>query len=89
MMNNSVSEWQDKFADTASQLADDLVTAAKGHNTYGEATSFIKKLSGKSFGTVSDSKSLAAMKLNDAICECALHLIYEEERSLPIKRGEE
>lgn len=88
-MSKSVSEWQNKFIETASRLADELVLDAKSHDTYGEATSFIKKLSGQAWGKANDSKDLATMKLNDAICECALHMIYEEERSLPIKRGED
>lgn len=87
-MSRSIPEWQNKFITTASRLADELVQDAKNFNTYGEATSFIKKLSGKAWGTAVDGKSLAAMKLNDAICECALHMIYEEERSLPIQGSE-
>lgn len=87
-MSKSVSEWQTRFIEVASQLTDELVTDAKSHDTYGEATSFIKKLSGRAWGTADDGKDLAAMKLNDAICDCALHMIYEEERSLPIKRGD-
>lgn len=87
-MTNSVPEWQIKFTDVSSKLVDDLLASAKQHDTYGEATSFIKKLSSKSYGTADDGKSLAAMRLNDAICECALHELYKEERSLPIRRGE-
>lgn len=87
-MAKSIAEWQGKFIETASRLADELVLDAKSFSKYGEATSFIKKLSGKGWGTAVDGKSLAGMKLNDAICECALHMIYEEERNLPIQRGE-
>ena len=88
-MTNSVSEWQIKFTDVTSQLVDELLASAKQCDTYGEATSFIKKLSSKAYGTADDGKALATMKLNDAICDCALHELYKEERSLPIRRDDD
>ena len=53
-MTNSVSEWQIKFTDVTSQLVDELLASAKQCDTYGEATSFIKKLSSKAYGTADE-----------------------------------
>ena len=88
-MTNSVPEWQIKFTDVASQLVDELLASAKQCDTYGEATSFIKKLRSKAFGPAPDDKALAAMKMIEPICDCTLNKLYEEERSLPIRRDDD
>ena len=83
------SEWVSIFDETADRLATQLVRDAFKHSaTYGEATSYIKQLNQQAYGTVNDRTDNAAMKINDAVCELAVHKIYEEERSLPIKHEE-
>lgn len=84
------SEWINIFDETADRLATQLVQDAFRHSgTYGEATSYIKQLNQQAYGVVSNRETNASMKINDAICELAIHKIYEEERSLPIKHEED
>ncbi len=84
-----LGQWTEEFKEAAKKLANELVSEAKEEsNTYGEATRYIKRLNQQAYGDITDPEDHAGMKLNDAVCGLAIRMIHEEERSLPIMRGE-
>lgn len=88
MKTNPVDKWQQQFIQSTAELVNSLLDDVKQCDTYGDATSLVKKLSSQGYGTATDTVGLAIMKVNSAVCEAVLHLLYQEERTLPIKRGE-
>ena len=84
----SMRQWQENFIEVAAKCSDELLKDAKKYPTYGEATSYIRKVNGMAKGTVDGRFSSAGMKLNDVICELTINRLYDEERQLPIMRGE-
>lgn len=84
----SMNWWQEKFIAIATGCSDALLKDAKKFPTYGEATQYIRKVNGMAKGIVDNSSSSAGMKFNDIVCDLTLHRLYEEERKLPIRRGE-
>lgn len=84
----SMDWWQKKFIDIATGCSDALLKDAKKFPTYGEATQYVHKVNGQSKGFVDNGASSAGMKFNNIVCELTLNRLYEEERKLPIVRGE-
>lgn len=84
-----LGQWTEEFKEAAKKLANELVSEAKEEsNTYGEATRYIKRLNQQAYGDITDPEDHAGMKVNDAVCGLAIRMIHDEERSLPINRGE-
>lgn len=82
-------EWTEYFKETTKKIANELLIEAKQESkTYGEVTRYIKRLNQQAYGDITDPEDHAGMKLNDAICGLAIRMIHDEERSLPINRGE-
>ena len=84
----SMDWWQEKFIAIATGCSDALLKDAKKFPTYGEATQYVHKVNGQAKGIVDNGASSAGMRFNDIVCELTLHRLYEEERKLPIARGE-
>lgn len=84
----SMDWWQKKFIDIATGCSDALLKDAKKFPTYGEATQYVHKVNGQAKGIVDNCASSAGMRFNDIVCELTLNRLYEEERKLPIRRGE-
>lgn len=83
-------EWTEYFKETTKKIANELLIEAKQESkTYGEATRYIKRLNQQAYGDITDQEDHAGMKLNDAVCGLAIRMIHDEERSLPIDRGED
>lgn len=87
-MTGKTDEWTERFQDAVISLTDMLLRDAKKFDTYGEATKFVKQVRQQAYGS-GLSSDIATMKVNDAICGLVLHQLHDEERSLPIKRGED
>ncbi|WP_251547904.1 hypothetical protein [Limosilactobacillus caecicola] len=79
-------EWFENIKNQSQQLADQLVRLAKTNaKTYADAKRYIKRIKQTmSYGTVEDSQTNAAFKINEAICNLALHQIWEEQDQIDV-----
>ncbi len=89
-MTKQEQEWQQTFSSIVDRFSNNLLNEAKQNSErYRDASKYIKRIGQQSFGDITDPVDRAARTINGAICELALYKLHEEERDLPIKRGED
>lgn len=88
--NDFIETWQSKFEEIADEYAVKLLGASKSDaDIYRDASTYIKRVEQQAYGDISDPIKRAARQINEAVCVLALHKLHEEERDLPIDKGDE
>ena len=88
--DDAIIEWQDEFRKITKKYAENLLKKAKTNSkTYREASTYIKQVEQKSFNDITDPADRAGWQIAEAVCTLAMHMLHEEERDMPIKKGDE
>ena len=81
--------WSQIFYNEVQNLAQGIVQEAYDNShTYGDATLYVRKIRQSAFGDVPDKVANASMRTLEIACELALSMIHEDERNLPINKGD-